>query len=757
MPAARHRLATLGFALRPDATLPALTMRVGAPAAPPPRVTRSEGYGLLVDRRGIALRGADADGFYWGLATLAQLGAGDAARAGFQTAVIRDWPAFAFRCHHDDISRGQVSTVAGFRRIVRLLSNFKVRCYTPYIEDMLALPSCPDIGVGRGRLEADEVRALLAEARLWNVTVFPTFSLIGHQENLLALPRYRRYAREVFQRPSSFDPAKPELRVFLRRVIADVCALFPDAPFFHAGFDETQGVPEDDLIAHANWCAAEIARHGKRMLMWIDMFKNHFGIERLQALSPAIVPVEWCYDDPLPAAERYRAARIAPLGLAGYNNWSRFLPDFREGKRNIARWTKAARRMGSAGFGASQWGDDGYENSRDLCWNLFACNAEAAWRGRAPAADFERRFQTVFYGRSLPPLRRLIEHEQTRRRIPPPAGRRLFRTPFAGLVRLTQTHPGLAARAAADERLATRMLRLTASAQRMARREAEQLDAFKVALERERLVSRRLLLAARLAREGAKLTEASRRAAREHLREHARVRALYRRDWLRRNKRPNIELSLDVFDTVAASLRAWLRPPRQVPRGYACLALEGRNLQADDAVAGVPRRDALIGGVPFRFPEGPRTHIRLTAGDRVTLAMPPMAVKDLHLIYGGINLPADARARRPLLTVRLRRQGRVVFAERLRAIRHVCDWWAPRGEHIWAGGGLRYADPRRVAFALAPGDHHGLLHLRGFRPRGVTADAVELEMAADAGKTAVALFALTAEEGKINENRQDPR
>jgi hypothetical protein len=63
---------------------------------------------------------------------------------------------------------------------------------------------------------------------------------------------------------------------------------------------------------------------------------------------------------------------------------------------------------------------------------------------------------------------------------------------------------------------------------------------------------------------------------------------------------------------------------------------------------------------------------------------------------------------------------------------------------MWAGGGLRYTDPARVAYALTPGTFYGLLHLHGFRTRGVRADRIELKsLAASGSRETVAVFAVT--------------
>lgn len=746
-PALKHKLAELGLRGQRVSDMPALTMVFGEQAevtAP----NQPEGYALRITPAGITVRGHDADGLYWGLVTVEQLAAG-ASGGRLPCVTIHDWPAFAVRYHHDDVSRKQISTVEDFKNIIRRLSSFKINHYTPYMEDVLFLPSHPDIGRGRGRLTAAEVRAVLAEAKLHNITVFPTYSLAGHQENLLSQPRYRKYAREVFQPPSSYDPTKPILKPFLRRVIADVCDLFPDAPYFHACFDEIQGLPAEQVIAHANWCAAQIASHGKRMLMWADMFKNHFGLKRLGELHPNIIPVEWNYGDPRQSAGQYRQAKITPWLLGGYGNWQKFLPDFADGKRNMDLWAVTARRGKLPAFGASQWGDDGYENHRDLAWNLFAYNAEVAWTGKPGTADFEKRFQTAFYGRPLPRLEQLISDIAPHRRIAARRTWQLFRYSIPAMARLAAAEPGIIEDARHDIKVLTRALRTLPGLKRMARRNQDHLDHFTVALEREINTRRRLLLADRVRRACKRdgitaLPSPLRQSLDEAQADLRRIRNLYRAAWLRHNKRPNIEVSLAVYDRVIDSIKQVIAPaPTAASQTMRPLELDEYYNSIMPQVADLPLRRGRVNRVPFLFAPVSHTHIAVRQDQPLMVTFSPARVRDVHLVYGAQTI--DRQTPRDAVEVALLRGGKEIFVERLKTITQLCDWWAPLGEHLWAGGGFQYVDQRRNAYALSPGHGHGLMHLRHFSiPDAMSADALRIR---NLGEEHFNLFAVTLEHG----------
>ncbi len=722
-----HKLAQLSAELQGDEKIPEYSVRVGEPASEAPLVSRRGGYGLAISARGLSLRGADADGLFWGLVTCERLLLESGGKS-LPELVISDWPEIAVRIHHDDVSRKQVSRLADFKRIVRLLSSFKISHYTLYLEDMLHLKSFPDIGEGRGKLTPDEVAAIVREGELHNVEVFPTFQLIGHQENLLALPKYAHLGRAVFQSMSSLDPAKPEVREFLIRAIDDVCALFP-SKLFGMGFDETQGVDRQTFVAHANWCAEQLAKRGKTPLMWADMIYNHFGCETLQLLHPSIVPINWTYEPSLPVPhQRELEAQGRPVwGYAGYNNWCAFMPDFERAKDYLSTWAKQLEGRSDAALAASMWGDDGYENSRDLCWNLFAYFAEASWSGPdADRASFERRFQRAFYGAELPELEHMLGSLASRLSHPPGWYWRLHRRNANALFRLATAEPAIADQMRADEQVLEAALTSLGASRAAARREAEHLDHVAVGLERLLSVTRRMAFAHRhlanadpvaRARDGMALAD-----------ELIAVRDRYRDVWLRHNKSENVEVSLAVFDRVADSFRALAASSARMGDNatFAPMDLGERADTCFLDIAGIPIGIGAAHGVPFRFAGIDRTHAKLAGSNKVVgLGFEPASLRDLHLVVTAPK-PADEQPM-PALRVELSLRGKSVFSEDLSLITHLCDWWAPMGEHMWAGGGYTYVDRSRVTSAFAPDSYYGLMDVHGFAiPEGVVADRLTL-------------------------------
>lgn len=665
----------------------------------------AEGYSLTATEGGVVVRASQVLGLFRGLTTLRQLWEHPSA---LPSLGISDWPEYAARCHHDDISRKQVSTVADFKRIVRLLSHFKISHYTPYIEDMLEVEGIPLMGAGRGALTVDEVREVVAEGRLWQVEVFPTLSLAGHQENLLRLPPYRSMGSPSWQPPSALNPHHPQVRPHLIRVIEAACAAFP-GPFFHVAFDEIIGWQEEDFVYHLNWCAEELTRRGKTPFFWADMLYNHFGCDLLARLHPALIPVSWGYDaeqteeKQAPALHQCLQFRPRAAVLAGYNNWcSFFRPATAEMLPQWRMWRRHSPPSRIALFGSSQWGDDGYENHRDLAWPLFAAFGEQLWSGDDADPDLgEVRFHQCFYGHPLPGLVEINTLLQQGLSISPRRAWSLHRLPAPGWKRLAAAgklpevqvlRKDLLALDGARERLA--------QCRREAVREAGHLNQVEVAILRMTSVLERGLAAW-----GALAGEAVRAGLK-------RARSAYARAWKQNNRPENLGVSLRVFDRQAESWGALgKRVSHRSLRRYRPIDPGPFWNRMEPGVGGVPVGLTEIDGIPFHFAPVDQTHLEVPAGSTLELPLPGLALRDLHLVMTQARRGTDPT---PAARLQLFRGTRLLYEEDLLAIRHLCDWWAPLGEHMWAGGGLAYTDPMRVRYLLSPAAPYGLTCIHRF-------------------------------------------
>ena len=125
---------------------------------------KDEGYFLDVDANGTIIIGESEKGKFYGVMSLLQMIRREKRSIVVDGATIEDFPLEKVRGVSDDISRGQISTVENFKKIIRFLAYYKMNTFSPYIEDMFVFKNHPLIGKGRGALTSQEVKEVDAYA-----------------------------------------------------------------------------------------------------------------------------------------------------------------------------------------------------------------------------------------------------------------------------------------------------------------------------------------------------------------------------------------------------------------------------------------------------------------------------------------------------------------------------------------------------------------------------------------------------------------
>jgi hexosaminidase len=379
-----------------------------------PELFKEQGYVMSIEPSRIVIEAPSAVGRFYGVQTLRQL-LRTAKDGEIPRLTITDYPALQWRGISDDVSRGQVSTVEDFKEIIRQLAFYKKNLYQPYIEDMFAFDTDPNIGKDRGAITKAEMAQMVEEARKNHIVLTPVFECLGHQDRLLSLPENRRYAelQDPAKRPWSFSPVLPEALAFLKKLIAEMAEATP-SPFFHIGGDESFDVGDGTSKkmvrkrgagrVHAEFFARlrDYLKEAfnRQMMLYADMLLRH--PEALSYLPKDVILVDWHY---MPEADYPSVKKLKDAGFKyimaspGLWSWATFYPYYRIGFKNIAVFTEVAKRENVMGCITSSWGDDGAENLRENNWLGYAFSAAAEWERAMPDADaFRRRFVAVHYG-----------------------------------------------------------------------------------------------------------------------------------------------------------------------------------------------------------------------------------------------------------------------------------------------------------------------------------------------------------------------
>lgn len=213
----------------------------------------------------------------------------------------------------------------------------------------LRFPSHPDLG-SLHAYEPEEMLDLIALARRHGLTVVPEVECFGHTNFITNHEKFAHLRDGVAGKFfSALCVFHDEAKAVLSDLFADTAAIF-DAPYVHAGLDEVgfgdhptskrllRKRHKHELFGeHINWVHGELARHGKRMMMWGDhlapppsgddfadsLDHDAFSETILDAIPRDIVVCDWHYSPkpPTDMLDRFLARGFDVVACPATMSW----------------------------------------------------------------------------------------------------------------------------------------------------------------------------------------------------------------------------------------------------------------------------------------------------------------------------------------------------------------------------------------------------------------------------------------------------
>jgi len=368
----------------------------------------NQAYNLLITNNKIEINATTEKGLFYGAMSLIQLIEHNSTRE-IQTLEVYDWPNMELRGISDDISRGQVSNLQNFKRIIDFISRYKMNVFMPYLEDMLQLKSYPLIGKNRGALSNKEVKEIVAYASERYVEVIPIFQTLGHFENILTSREFVDYAE--FPGAASLAVTEAKTYVFLENMLKEVFALFP-SEYINIGADESYdvGYGKSKTLTKKVGSAKVHTEHykkifqfckanNKKVLMYGDVILNHTDI--LDLIPKDVIIVDWHYG----ATKKYISTDI--FKNAGFEfivspsvwNFRTTFPTYQIALPNIKTIIHDGLLNGSKGMINSNWGDYGAETFKEFVLFGYAWSAQCSWNYEdSNLSEFNNSFFADFFG-----------------------------------------------------------------------------------------------------------------------------------------------------------------------------------------------------------------------------------------------------------------------------------------------------------------------------------------------------------------------
>ena len=371
----------------------------------------SEGYILVIEPHQASIVAASSAGIFYGVQTFKQLLPLPGAARELPTGTVRDWPAMRYRGVQDDLSRGPVPTLEFQKHQVRVFAAFKANIYSPYFEHTLLYPEQPMAAPPGGALTPAEVKALVAFARQYHVTILPEQEAFGHLHHVL---KYELY-QDAAETPHGhvLAPGQSATLPLINDWFTQIAAEFP-SPFMHIGADETwdlgRGRTQEQVeakgygpvyVAFLKQIHDQLAPLHRHLLFWGDI--GGADPAAVAGLPKDMIAVPWNYWDATgfdKMIEPFAKAGIETWVAPGDANWNEVYPVAKTALWNIQGFIRDGQRLGSTGSINTVWNDDG-EGLFNQDWYGVLFGPIASWQpGESPIPDYQNAYGQVFHGDS---------------------------------------------------------------------------------------------------------------------------------------------------------------------------------------------------------------------------------------------------------------------------------------------------------------------------------------------------------------------
>ncbi len=392
------------------------------------KIIDDEGYGLIISNKTVIIYSKTEQGLFYAIQTLIQIFKNGFLKNKIQLSKkkeyrkhiilpeieIIDYPDLRIRGITEDIARGQVFSLIGAKRFIKILSHYKLNTFCPcYFQDMIINPDHPKIGKNRGALTVEEIREIDKYAKERFVNFFPIYNCIGHQDNIFMIEDYWNLAE--FPGSGCVDVSNPEIFPFLKSFI-DILSEAFSSKWFHIGCDESfdlgtirsRDLVEKEgkgkvLIDFYNKIYEMVTGAGKdKIVMYHDIPITDENI--LENLNKNIILMYWEYTprDYYKDLDKLLDAGFKVIVSPSMLNWCRNFPDNINASKNIINLTKQGinnKDRGVIGMLNSIWGDHHYYSFRDNTLFGGILGATVSWNSRFDNyEDIVKNYGFLFYG-----------------------------------------------------------------------------------------------------------------------------------------------------------------------------------------------------------------------------------------------------------------------------------------------------------------------------------------------------------------------
>lgn len=335
-------------------------------------------YELVIGENGINITSGSLVGAFYGIQTLRQIFTLEE----IPCLEIKDKPDFEYRGFYHDVTRGKIPTVETVKKLIDLMSYYKLNSLQLYVEHVFEFKECEELIKSTGYLTADEIKEIGAYCKENFIEFIPSLSTFGHMFEILEQEQYKHLrVLENYEAECNFwldrmqhhtiDPLNEESIALVKSLIDQYSPLF-ESNVFNICCDETfdlknyskDGAGSSELyIGFVKKIIEHVVSKGKRPMMWADaelwtdIFANH--PELIEKLPEDTLFLNWSYSPDPPEENIIKFSKLNKKFIVcpGTTSWFRFCENVDVEEKNITLMADYGYKHGAMGVLNTNWGD----------------------------------------------------------------------------------------------------------------------------------------------------------------------------------------------------------------------------------------------------------------------------------------------------------------------------------------------------------------------------------------------------------------
>jgi hypothetical protein len=316
---------------------------------------------------------------------------------------LKDYPSIRTRGYSYDTTRGRVPKLSELKRVVDLMSLFKLNHLELNVEHSFEFMAEKEIWQGLTPLTKDDILALDEYCKIFHIELVPMIASFGHLYHLLQSEKYSKYC-ELPSDPKepvsminrmrhhtldvtnirSFELAKHRIKEFSKLFSSDKVNICADETF-DLGKGKAKKLCEEKgtenvYIDFLNKLCNVVKDLKKTPMYWGDIIVKKPEI--LKLLPEDSILLNWEYEpdvkeDNIKAFVENGAKNI--FVCPGVQSWSNLINDYTGAYENISKMCALGHKYGAIGVLNTDWGDLGHIGHPECSNPAIIYGANFSW------------------------------------------------------------------------------------------------------------------------------------------------------------------------------------------------------------------------------------------------------------------------------------------------------------------------------------------------------------------------------------------